>query len=94
MRCHDTHDFTVEFNLKSDFNMKLYSSISTLNNSTYGSLVETCLPFCMQEQNLPEENLKKKPLQSKQTKPPPNLVNIYAFKCSLSIVLLKYVKCS
>lgn len=90
----DTHDFTIEFNLKPDFNMKLYLRISPSNNSTYCSLVETCLPFCMQDQNLQEENFEKNHLQSKQTKLPPNLVNIYGFKCTVSIVLLTYVKCS
>lgn len=52
----DTQAFTVEFNLKPDFNMKLYLGISTSNNSIYCSLVETCLPFHMQEQDLQEEH--------------------------------------
>lgn len=42
---YDTHDFMIEFNLKPDFNMKLCLRISTLDNSIYCSLVETCLPF-------------------------------------------------
>lgn len=53
---HDTHDFTVEFNLKPDFNIKLCLGISALNNSLYCSLVETCLPFHMQEQNCQDEH--------------------------------------
>lgn len=74
--------------------MKVYLSISASNNSIYCLLVETCLPFHVQKQNLQEANLKKTPTTPKKQKPhrnTPDLVSICAFKYSISIILLKYV---